>query len=119
VRWWIPQAVCLLSSIITTAGHTQSLAGVEGAAHTSPAATLTAAAELAGNPGFPPQTAPPSMDTLPFMFVHIPKCAGTSVRNALYKVLTEEGRPGPRSGKLRIPGERWLANCWATWVVRL
>ena len=59
------------------------------------------------------------MDTLPFMFVHIPKCAGTSVRNALYKVLTGEGRLGPPSGKLCIPGERQLANCWVTWVVRL
>ncbi len=45
------------------------------------------------------------MDTLPCMFVHIPKCAGTSVRNALYKVLAEEGRLGPRSGKLCIPGD--------------
>ena len=54
-----------------------------------------------GHPGFPPQTAVPSTTTLPFMLVHLPKCAGTSARNALFGILRSQGTSGP---SMCIPG---------------
>lgn len=40
-----------------------------------------------GDPGFPPQTVAPNLHTAPMLMVHLPKCAGTSARNALHDIM--------------------------------
>jgi hypothetical protein len=78
------------------------------------AATLSETnAALSGDPGFPSQSQPPSLDTAPFLLVHVPKCAGTLVRNVLYELLgpsdssSSDVAPSALArGRLCIPG-RW------------
>lgn len=54
-----------------------------------------------GNPGFPPQVRMPVPGTPPFLLVHLPKCAGTSARNALYRLLHNHSVP---DHQMCIPG---------------
>jgi hypothetical protein len=61
----------------------------------------TSTSTALGDPGFLPQTVAPSLHTTPFVFVHLPKCAGTSTRHVLHATMEALGRP---SWQTCIPG---------------